>query len=148
VKVKELKNTYEDATDLKVAVRALAKTFFVKDEILVSHYMISPLVRSQNEKKYKDLGKRFVVHRMNRPRFNIGNFKIEFDIDPRDFMLKIMRHQRWIRKVFPFWHFGERKISKIIHDKLLSGKLSTEELNKIDNIKGYREVRYAKARAL
>jgi indolepyruvate ferredoxin oxidoreductase len=110
--------------------------------------MVSPLVRSQNEKKYKNLGTRFIVHRMNRPRFDIGPFKIEFDIDPRDFMLKIMRHQRWVRKVFPKWHGQERKISKIIHDKLLSGKLTQEELSKMDNIKGYREVRYAKAKGL
>jgi len=144
----ELKAIYANESDFKLALRILAKTFFVKDEVLVSHYMISPLVRAQNEKKYKDLGKRYKVHRMNRPRFDIGSFKIEFDINPKDYMLKVMRHQRWVRTAFPLWHKEERDISSKIHHKLLSKTLTRNELFEMDNIKGYREVRYKKAKVL
>ena len=63
-------------------------------------------------------------------------------------MLKIMRHMRLIRVLLSDWHRRERKMAYAIREELLGSmtKLSSEEryqaLSRLDNVKGYREVRY------
>ena len=77
--------------------------------------------------------------------------EIEFDINPKDWMLKIMRHLRILRVLMPQWHKREKKIALEIRHQLLNiiPKIKKDsyrqELKKIDNIKGYREVRYMKS---
>ncbi len=74
----------------------------------------------------------------------LGKKKIEFDFSPRPWMLKIMRHLRLLRTVMPEWHKREREISVRIRGEILSGKDKTR-LKQLDQVKGYRDVRYAAA---
>lgn len=148
---KNLGKFYQDALDLKklytdeelaVALRLLAKTYWIKDEVFVSHLMISPLKTMVDEEKYKTLGKSFEVVHINRPAFVIMGKKIEFDYSPKRWMLKIMKNMRVLRLLMPDWHKTEKEIAESIRKEIFSEILSRKRLLELDNIKGYREVRY------
>lgn len=136
-----LKKSYSGES-LVIALRALAKTYWIKDEVFVSHQMISPLKTEQDKLRYKDLGTSFEVVHINRPAFVVGGKKIEFDFSPKPWMLSIMKNLRILRKLMPEWHKNEKEISQTICQEILSGGLSRSRLMELDTIKGYREVRY------
>jgi len=136
--------------EMTIAVRALAKTYWVKDEVFVSHLMTSPQKKAMDRARYSKLGTGFKVVHINRPAFNIAGKKIEFDFSPSRWMLKIMRRLRVLRILMPQWHAQERAIAKVIRQKILtiqavSADHRRQQLVDLDNIKGYRDVRYAKA---
>ncbi|MCY4524916.1 MAG: 2-oxoacid:acceptor oxidoreductase family protein, partial [Halobacteriovoraceae bacterium] len=142
---------YPDLNLQKIALSILVRSYFVKDEIFVSHIMISPVQKKRENDLYSKWGKRFRVIPINRPSFNLGPIKLEFDISPRVWMLKIMRHMRILRLLLPGWHKKEREINSKLRTRLFShvAKLSEEKkysaLMRLLNIKGYREIRYKKA---
>ena len=138
-----LKQKYK--ADAEIALRTLARTYFIKDEVYVSHVMISPVKTQADREQYSTLGTSFEIVHINRPAFDIAGRKIEFDFSPRPWMLKIMRHLRILRMVLPEWHKKEKEISSKIRSELLSG-VSGQRLRELDSVKGYREVRYAAAR--
>lgn len=135
------------------ALRVLAKTFFIKDEVYVAHLMLSPVKKYLDHKRFSNLGTSFDYKFINRPSFEIFNKKVEFDLSPKIWMLKSMRHLRILRTLMPAWHHKEREISKKIQQDLLAIPALHEdhdirkEIQKLENVKGYREVRYAKAKA-
>ena len=138
----ELKNKYEGES-FQIAMRTLVKTYFIKDEVFVSQAMISPLKQNDDFYRYYDLGTSFTVKHINRPSFDIGSKKIEFDFSPKPWMLNIMRHMRILRLILSTWHSKEKKINETIRNDLLAG-VDLKRLKEIDGIKGYREVRYKK----
>jgi indolepyruvate ferredoxin oxidoreductase len=139
-----------DEKNKKMWARIFVKTHFVKDEVFVAHQMISPIKVVQDQQLYQAMGKKYSIERMNRPSFQLFGFKLEMDISPSDWMLKIMRHMRWLRLVMPSWHQRERAMATAMQtqlrqllqqpDQTLVGK----KLQALDAIKGYREVRYQK----
>ncbi len=144
---------YEDAllinknfaeADQALALRILARTYWIKDEVYVSHLMVSPLKTSKDKTLYAQIGTSYEVVHINRPAFDVMKKKIEFDFSPRPWMLKIMRHMRILRKLMPEWHHKEKSIAKKIRSEMLSGA-SHQRLKELEAIKGYREVRYAAA---
>lgn len=152
--VKALKTMYQ-GEDFKRAVRAYAKTFVIKDEVFISHQMISTLITNHDNKKYQGLGRSFSKKRINRPSFDILGRKVEFDISPKDWMLKSMRHFRILRSVLPSWHKKEKEINaKIRHaliydiNKLSNASEISSKIKDLENIKGYREVRYKSAQGV
>jgi indolepyruvate ferredoxin oxidoreductase len=131
---------------LQIAVRTLSKTYFIKDEVFVAHQMISPMRHSSDFKKYGDLGTSFDKKFINRPSIDITENKvIEFDFSPRPWMLKIMSKMHFLRSVLPHWHKKEREIALKTRRNLLAQALNYQALKKLDNIKGYREVRFKSA---
>ena len=141
----KLKKSYQDPEELKLSLRTLAKTFWIKDEGFVSHMMISPLKINRDQERYSKLGTHFKVIHINRPAFDLLGKKIEFDFSPKKWMLLMMRHFRVLRVLMPDWHKHEKDISTRIRSEILSGKLSLKRLNELDQIKGYRSVRYKAA---
>lgn len=141
----QVKASYTEE-DQVIALRALCKTFWIKDEVFVSHLMISPMKTDLDEAQYGQLGTSFKVIHINRPSFDVFSRKIEFDLSPRPWMLKLMRHFRLLRKLLPSWHKEERSIALEIRAQILTGKVSRKHLKELDSIKGYRDVRYKKAK--
>jgi indolepyruvate ferredoxin oxidoreductase len=147
----EIAISIKDQEERKMALRALAKTYWIKDEIYVSHIMVTPLQKLKNERMYKNVGSKFKVTHINRPSFDLFGKKIEFDIEPKDWMLKIMRHMRIFRLLMPNWHQKEKQISGNIRKEILGPILKLKDgqrrvrLAMLENIKGYREIRYEKA---
>ena len=136
--------------EASVALRLLAKTYWVKDEVFVSHLMTSPLKLAQDRLRYGKLGKSFQVVHINRPSFLVAGKKIEFDFSPRRWMLRWMRQLRLLRLLMPAWHAQEKHIARQIRQEVLqlahTGGPCRKRLMELDSIKGYREVRYRKAR--
>lgn len=136
-----------------MALRTLARTYFIKDEVFVAHQMISPLEKLRKDRLFKNIGSEYHVTHINRPHFEIFGMEFEFDINPKDWMLKLMRHMRILRAVMPKWHRKEKAIAKVIRYQIIDkiSKMPEESqytaLKKLENIKGYRDVRYAKAKA-
>ena len=91
------------------------------------------------------------MKRINRPAFDIMGKKFEFDISPTDWMLKVMRHMRVLRLLLRAWHAKERKIAQAVRKELLEviprleASQQRSALKRLENIKGYREVRYEAA---
>lgn len=147
----ELQHNYKNDGERAMALRTLAKTYFIKDEVFVSHAMISPMKRSLDQGEYGHLGTSYKLRRINRPEFDLFGKKISFDISPTDWMLKFMRHARLLRLILPSWHKREKEIAATVRKKIVDEiwKLPPNEiytaLKKLENIKGYREVRYQKA---
>lgn len=141
---KKLSSVYSEELQA-MALRTLAKTYFIKDEVYIAHMMISPMRRLKDSEAYSTLGKSYTKSFINRPSFDLGSKKIEFDFSPKPWMLKAMRHARFLRPLLPAWHKTERQIAVGIKAKLLGATLNYSELKKLENIKGYRDVRYSEA---
>lgn len=131
--------------DFKRALRTLARTYWIKDEVFVSHLMISPVKIHKDQERYKALGTSFKVVHINRPAFDLFGKKIEFDFSPKVWMLKVMRHMRLLRKLMPDWHKEERRLAGLIRKELLK-KANDKRLRELEAVKGYREIRYAAAK--
>ncbi|MCS4505685.1 thiamine pyrophosphate-dependent enzyme [Arhodomonas aquaeolei] len=149
-----LPGLYPDAAHQRTALRALARTYFIKDEVFVSHLLVSPLERERARRRYGHLGRSVEVGHINRPSFDVAGRRIEFDLNPRDWMLRTMRHLRVLRRVLPRWHRRENAIARQIREELLEAvpRLAVDErrrrLMQLDNVKGYRETRYEQAEAV
>jgi indolepyruvate ferredoxin oxidoreductase len=107
--------------------------------------MISPMRRVEDVARYGELGSSFKKSFINRPSFNLGDKKVEFDISPNKPMLKLMRQARFLRKILPQWHKKERDIAQRIRSQLLDSTLTYQALKALENVKGYREERYKNA---
>ncbi|WP_435100514.1 thiamine pyrophosphate-dependent enzyme [Arhodomonas sp. AD133] len=147
-----LPGLYPDAEHRRIALRALAKTYFIKDEVFVSHLLVSPLERERARRRYASLGRDFEISHINRPSFDVAGRKIEFDLNPKDWMLRTMRHLRPLRRALPQWHRRENAIARRIRHELLEVVPYAEgdrrrRLMQLDNVKGYRETRYERAEA-
>jgi indolepyruvate ferredoxin oxidoreductase len=127
---------------LLMAVRTLAKTYFVKDEVFIAHMMISPMRRISDVENYETLGTSYKKIFINRPSFDLGSKKVEFDFSPKLWMLATMRHARLLRTLLPKWHKEERRIASKVKEKIMENTLDYSELKHLENIKGYRDVRY------
>lgn len=142
---------YGDGEERARALRTLARTHFVKDEVFVSHMALSPLKRKRDEALHGPLGRRHRVVPINRPSFDVLGAKIEFDVNPRRWMLRAMRRCRFLRALLPAWHAGEREAARRIRRELLEAVPGAppgerrRRLARLENVKGFREVRLAKA---
>ena len=151
---KILAEKYKDLDLLKIALATLSKCYFIKDEVFVSHQMLSPLQRDRDNKLYGQLGENFKKTRINRPAFVVFGKKVEFDLSPSDWMLKVMRHSRFLRKLMPSWHEKENRIADLIRGEILESipqlfaPKQRIRLKELDNIKGYRQIRYESAKAV
>lgn len=150
-KVTLISQKRSDQEELCKWVQLLAKTYWVKDEVYVAHQLSSPIKRERDLRKYGSLGSSFKVGHINRPEFDVFGLKLSFDIRTKPWMLKIMRHLRILRVMLPSWHKQERKINLLVRNELMNlvqSELPLSELDRfkeLQEIKGYRQVRYDNA---
>ena len=130
----------------------LAKVLLVKDEPYVSYLL------TRYEKHQRDIikynvdvanGDRIVYRHHTNPELNIGPWRLRLRIDARPWMLRIMRHCKWLRRL-PGWHRREREFGRWYVELLDRISLATDEdyataleaLRCPQQVAGYREVRY------
>lgn len=90
----------------------LAKVMLIKDEVYVAHLLTSEEKLARDRERYDvDLSRGDKIHysHINRPRFDIGKFKIEFDIRTYNWQLNIMKRMKFLRKLLPEWHRPEKE---------------------------------------
>jgi indolepyruvate ferredoxin oxidoreductase len=131
-----------------LALRALVKTYWIKDEVMVAHLMTNPMKIKKDIRRYQSLGTSYKVNFINRPHFDLGWTQIEFDFSPKLWMLKTMRHLRILRLLLKNWHHKEKQITLTIRQGLLQeipklqADVQEQRLLKLDSVKGYRTIRY------
>ena len=135
----------------------LHRVMAIKDEIYVAHLLTSEEKHQRDRDRYHidpSLGDKVVYGHLNRPEFVIGGKKLRFHLKSRQWMLKLMRHGKFLRKLLPAWHSEEKEFRAWYQD--LASRFSfsdrdeyrrwVEALRAPEQATGYREVRYPKMR--
>lgn len=136
----------------RAVARGLYKAIAIKDEVWVAHLLTSPEKYARDAERLKvDLGRGDsleYVH-FNRPEFDIFGFKLEFDLNSRDWMLNLMKHAKFLRKLLPTWHAREKAFRdwylRLVETYPGAGQDDArwlELLKLTEGVKGYRQIRY------
>lgn len=139
----------------KAAIRYLHKTMCIKDEIYVSHLLTSEEKRRRDEARYninRSNGDRLRYLHLNRPVFTILGKDIAFNMNTRNWQLRMMRRMKFLRRWMPSWHRREKEfrdwyialVERFSYEDEASYKRMTEALECPEEARGYREVRYPK----
>ncbi len=150
---KDSKVGYFAAT--KSVIKYLHKVMEIKDEVYVAHLLTSPEKYEKDAKRFKvDLasGDKILYKHFNRPEFDLFGFKVEFDLKSRDWMLNIMKHMKFLRRLMPQWHQREKGFrewySQLVDRFDFKGPEQYDRwvmaLNVPEEVRGYRKVRYPK----
>ena len=147
-----------DFTATKAVVKYLHKVMEIKDEVYVAHLLTSPEKYEKDAKRHKvDLAKgdKIIYQHFNRPEFNVFGFKIEFDMRSRDWMLNIMKHMKFLRRLMPKWHEKEKAfrewytgmVDKFAYNNPEEYQKWVRVLGLPEEVRGYRKIRYPKMEA-
>ena len=160
--VEKIKQVYahdSDAYDYratKAAIRYLHKVMLIKDEVYVAHLLTSE-EKLQRDKELYNVdtanGDRIKYVHLNRPHFTLMGLDFERDIDTRNWQLHLMKRMKFLRRWLPEWHakekaFREWYITRVI-DTFAPTNAETyekhlEALECVEEVRGYREIRYPK----
>lgn len=127
----------------------------IKDEIWVAHLLTSEEKYARDRERYgidPERGDHIVYHHINRPEFTIGARTFRFKIRSRDWMLRLMRDCRFLRRWLPAWHAKERGFRDWYLKLADEFRFSRDEdyrawiraLRVPESVTGYREIRYPK----
>jgi indolepyruvate ferredoxin oxidoreductase len=139
----------------KTTMQYLYNVMVIKDEVYVAHLLSSPEKYEADSQRFKvnfKNGDRVTYKHFNRPQFDILGLKIEFDLISRDWMLKIMKHFKFLRKILIQWHAQEKKFRSwyisLIEKFQYNTQLEYEKWNEVfalpNTVRGYRKIRYPK----
>ncbi len=95
----------------QAALWNLHRVMAIKDEVYVAHLLTSEEKYARDRERYNinpELGDKAIYRHLNRPEFDIWGLKIRFHLRSQPWMLKLMRGQKWIRRLLPKWHGLER----------------------------------------
>lgn len=144
-----------DFSVTKAVVKYLHKVMEIKDEVYVAHLLTSPEKYEKDARRYKvDLagGDRIEYRHFNRPEFDVLSMKIRFDMKSRDWMLNVMKHMKFLRRLMPAWHKKEKAFRawyEVLVDRFeYTSPEQYERWEKVlslpEEVRGYRGVRYPK----
>ncbi len=140
----------------KAAIKYLHKVMLIKDEVYVSHLLTSKEKLERDKVRYnidEKNGDKIRYLHLNRPHFKVMGFDIETDLDTRNWMLHLMKHMKFLRRILSKWHRREKDfrdwyIREVIDTFSPSNDESyarhLESIECVDSVKGYREIRYPK----
>jgi indolepyruvate ferredoxin oxidoreductase len=137
----------------KAVLRQAFKVMAIKDEIYVSQLLISPDKYVDDARRFNvnlAAGDRIVYKHYNRPSFNVLGREFSFDLESRDWQLKIMAKMGFLRSILPGWHVKERAFrdwylelaSKFQWQTAEQYQAWVEILSLPEEVRGYRDVRY------
>ena len=97
-----------------------------------------------------------VYRHLNRPEFTLAGRDIRFKLSPKKWMLNVLKHTRWLRRLMPQWHRREKEfrdwyIALVENFRNGNGRESydryVQALRCVEEVRGYREIRYPKMEA-
>jgi indolepyruvate ferredoxin oxidoreductase len=160
-RIHRLDNIDREHAATKAVIWNLYKAMAIKDEVFVAHLMTSEEKFRRDHHRYHvdaTRGDKIIYHHLNRPEFVLFGKRVRFRISPKRWQLNILKHMRWLRAVLPSWHRRERDFRdwyiRLVED--FSHILPTlgadraaydrwvEALRCVEQVRGYREVRYPK----
>ena len=134
----------------------LHKAMIIKDEVYVAHLLTSEEKTRRDHHRYHvdpERGDKIVYHHLNRPEFNVLGRDLRFKFSPKKWQLNLLKHFRWLRLVMPGWHRREREfrdwyIHLVANFRNVDGREAydryVQALRCVEEVRGYREVRYPK----
>ena len=151
-----LATVVERAPDLALpAAHNLHRVMAIKDEVFVAHLLTSPKKYARDRERFgidESAGDRLAYVHFNRASFGLFGRQVEFDLQTRDWMLRIIRMGRPLRRLVPGWHRRERRFRDWYTETVLplvtSGSLSGDEALEVvrlpETVTGFRDIRYPK----
>jgi indolepyruvate ferredoxin oxidoreductase len=144
-----------DYAATKAVIWNLHKAMVIKDEIYVAHLLTSEEKTRRDQHRYHvdaERGDKIVYHHLNRPEFNILGRDFRFKFSPKKWQLNVLKHLRWLRRVMPQWHRREREfrdwyigiVENFRYDDRASYDRYVKALRCVEEVRGYREIRYPK----
>jgi indolepyruvate ferredoxin oxidoreductase len=153
-------SSMQDYAATKAVIWNAFKVMAIKDEIYVA-YLLTREEKYQldNERYHVDpsRGDRIVYHHLNRPEFVIAGQKIKFKLRSRDWMLRLMKQAKFLRRLLPEWHKQEKQfrewyldlVERFVKESSHNSYATwVEILRQPEQVSGYREVRYPKMQAV
>lgn len=142
----------------RAAIWNLAKVMLIKDEVYVAHLLTSEEKLERDRERYDvdaSRGDRVTYRHINRPRFDIWGFKIEFDIHTHNWQLNIMKRLKFLRKLLPDWHRAERDfrdwyaslLTRFQYRSTADYQTWLEIFRSPEAVTGYRHIRHPKQEA-
>lgn len=145
----------------KAVIWNLYKAMAIKDEIFVAHLMTSEEKYRRDRHRYHvdpKRGDKILYHHLNRPEFVLFGKRIRFRFSPKRWQLNLLKHLRWLRAVLPGWHRPEREFRDwyirlvedfchalpALRDDRPAYDRWVEALRCVEQVSGYREIRYPK----
>ena len=136
------------------AIWGLAKVMLIKDEPYVAYLLTRTEKKQRDNAKYNidtSNGDRIIYRHHTKPDLGIGKWRFRLNITTTDWQLKLVRHMKWWRKI-PGWHTKEAQLRDWYMGLVGRVGLNTPEayersvqwLCDVNNVTGYREVRYPK----
>jgi len=137
------------------AIQYLARVMTYKDEIYVAHLLTSVEKLRRDQERYlvdPERGDQISYKHLTRPHFKILGYHIKFDIKTRDWMLRIMKGMKFLRKLLPSWHKEERDFRDWFAALVKGFRYESEKeyenyvrvLELPNEVRGYREVIWPK----
>jgi indolepyruvate ferredoxin oxidoreductase len=102
------------------------------------------------------MGDRMIHRHLNRPEFTVGGRTLRFHLKTRPWMLKLMRHAKFLRRALPAWHAKEKDFRAWYFRLAESFAAPTDAaayatwlklLRLPEEATGYREIRYPRMAA-
>ena len=140
----------------KAAVKYLHKVMLIKDEVYVAHLLTSETKLSRDKELYnvdEANGDKIKYVHLNRPRFTLMGRDLQWDMNTKNWQLKLMKRMRFLRRLLSQWH----KLEKVFRDWYIAEVIDTfaphdrgsyeDHVSAItvpEEVRGYREVRYPK----
>lgn len=137
----------------KAVIRYLHKVMAIKDEVYVAHLLTSEEKRRRDLERYDvdpARGDRIEYVHLNRPQFTVFGLNAEWDLRTRNWMLRLMRHAKVLRRLLPGWHARETAfrtwyielVERFHAEDTAAYRRYAEALEAPETVRGYREVRY------
>lgn len=141
------------------ALWSVYKVMAIKDEVWVAHLLTSAAKIAADQARYQvdpRRGDTMEYRHFNRPHFTFLGWDLSWDMTTRNWMLRIMKHMKFLRRLLPGWHRQERAFRDWYLKDGLGWLLDHPEVSHEDALKilslplactGYREVVYPKYEA-
>jgi indolepyruvate ferredoxin oxidoreductase len=136
-------------------IHNLHRTMCIKDEVFVAYQLTTEKKYARDRARFgidPSRGDRIRYIHLNRPAFSLFGKELEFDMQTRDWMLRLVRRARFLRRLMPAWHHRERAFrdwyATDVVGAVCSGQLSDaaadEALRLPERVTGFRQIRYPK----